>query len=34
MYEPIQNGMIGDIDMLQHILTDMMNNELKSGMED
>ncbi len=32
--EPIQNGVIKSFEDLEHVLTDMMNNELKSGLED
>ena len=31
---PVENGVITDFDELEHILTEMVNNELKSGFED
>ncbi len=31
---PVADGVITDYDDLEHILTEMMNNELKSGFED
>ena len=34
LYEPVQKGVIQSYEDLENILTDMMNNELKSGMED